>query len=78
MEALGAVAVSYERSTPVRITPPLNLLVGAQTGRHVKLAPGHDVGVQGYLAHKKTPTLLGPPLDPGHRPTVGSWGVGSI
>jgi len=31
-------------------------------------------GVQGYLAHKKTPTPLGPPQDPRHRPTVGSQG----
>ena len=28
--------------------------------------------VQGYLAHKKTPTPLRPPWDPRHRPTVGS------
>ena len=28
--------------------------------------------VQGHLAHKKTPTPLGPPLDPWHGPTVGS------
>ena len=28
--------------------------------------------VQGYLAHKQTPTPLGPPSDPRHRPTVGS------
>ena len=31
-------------------------------------------GLQGYLAHKKTPTPLGPPQDPCHRPTVGSHG----
>ena len=31
-----------------------------------------QVAVQGYLAHKKTLTPLGPPLDPRHRPTVGS------
>ena len=31
-------------------------------------------GVQGYLAHTKTPTPLGPPKDPRHRPTVGSSG----
>ena len=30
--------------------------------------------VQGYLAHKKTPPSLGPPQDPRHRPTVGSYG----
>ena len=29
--------------------------------------------VQGNLAHNKTPTSLGPPYDPRHRPTVGSW-----
>ena len=28
--------------------------------------------VQGYLAHKNTPTTLVPPQDPRHRPTVGS------
>jgi len=28
--------------------------------------------LQGYLAHKKTPTPQGPPYDPKHRPTVGS------
>jgi hypothetical protein len=28
--------------------------------------------VQGYLAHKKTPTPLGPPEDPRHMPAVGS------
>ena len=32
--------------------------------------------VQGYLAHKSTPTHLGPPWDPTHRPTVGSWTPG--
>ena len=30
--------------------------------------------IQGNLAHKKTPTPLGPPKDPRHRPTVGSRG----
>ena len=28
--------------------------------------------LQGYLAHKEMPTPLGPPLNPRHRPTVGS------
>ena len=28
--------------------------------------------LQGYLAHKKTPTPLGPPWDPRYWPTVGS------
>ena len=30
--------------------------------------------VQGYLAHKKTPTPLGPPWGSRHHPTVGSQG----
>jgi len=30
--------------------------------------------LQGYLAHRKTPTPLGPPLDPRHMPTIGSLG----
>ena len=30
--------------------------------------------LKGYLAHKKTPTLLGPRQDPRHRLTVGSRG----
>ena len=30
--------------------------------------------LQGSLAHKKTPTPLGTPYDPRHRPTVGSQG----
>ena len=28
---------------------------------------------QGYLAHQKTPTPLGPPWDPRHKPTVWSY-----
>ena len=28
-----------------------------------------------YLTHKKTPTPLGPPNEPRHGPTVGSYGV---
>ena len=32
--------------------------------------------VQGYLAHKKPPPPLGPPKQPRHGPTVGSYGVG--
>ena len=31
--------------------------------------------VQGYLAHKKTPTHLGPHKHPGHRPAEEYWGV---
>jgi len=33
---------------------------------------GTTVALQGYLAHKKTPTPLGHPKDPRHRLTVGS------
>ena len=33
-----------------------------------------DLHEQGYLAHTKTPTPLGPPQDPTHRPAVG-WGL---
>jgi len=41
-----------------------------------ELGPRRGAGcIQGYLAHKKTPTPLGPPQDPRHRPTVGSYGV---
>ena len=29
--------------------------------------------VQGYLAHKKQPPLLGPPWGPGHIPTAGIY-----
>ena len=32
------------------------------------------LGLQGYLAHKKTTIPLGPHKDPKHRPTVGSYG----
>ena len=31
-----------------------------------------DLTIQGYLAHMKTPTPLGLPWYPRHRPTVGS------
>ena len=31
--------------------------------------------LQGYLAHKTQPPPLGPPYEPGHDPTVGSYGV---
>jgi hypothetical protein len=31
--------------------------------------------IQGYLAEKKTPRPLGPPQEPRHGPTEGSYGV---
>jgi len=41
--------------------------------RRQGLAPDHlDCHLQRYLAHKKTPTPLGPPQDPRRRPTEGS------
>ena len=42
---------------------------GAQRG-------GRGTPIQGYVAHKKTSTPLGPPYNTTHRPTVGSCGVG--
>jgi len=32
-----------------------------------------SMSIQGYLAHMNTPTPLGPPEDPRHRPTIESW-----
>ena len=32
--------------------------------------------LQGYLPHNKTPSPLGPPYDPRHRPTV--WSQGGV
>ena len=29
--------------------------------------------IRGFLAHKKTPTPLGPPQGPNHSPTVGTY-----
>ena len=47
--------------------------------KHLRLVPvplesGLRKVLQGYLAHKKTPTPLGPPYDPRQRSTVGSLG----
>ena len=38
---------------------------------HCTIACVHRI--QGNFAYKKTPTALGPPQDPGHRPRVGSY-----
>jgi len=38
------------------------------------LRGGDGRGLQGYLAHKKTPPPLGPPYDHRRRPTEGSFG----
>ena len=57
--------ISDEGGTPYTFT----------CGRDVKDRAGRTTGyiysVQGYLAHKKTPNPLGPPLDPRHRPVDG-------
>ena len=37
-----------------------------------------DARLQGYLAHKKQLPTLGPPYDPRHSPTVGSYGGGGL
>ena len=47
----------------------LNVPNSLDSGAQIEACVGT---VQGYLAHKKTPTPPGPPLDPRHRPTVGS------
>jgi len=57
MVVLGGGAVSYERGTPVI---PQSRVVSDKGLR-----------LQGYLAHKETPT---PPWDPRHRPMAGSYG----
>ena len=36
--------------------------------------PVGSYALQGYLAHKKQPPPLGPPQEPRHGPTVGSYG----
>ena len=57
----------YGRSMPRSIGPP--------QGRCVSLISSNPCTLeclQRYLAHKKTPTPLGPPNDPTHRPRVGS------
>ena len=36
--------------------------------------PCLTLAIQGYLAHKKPPPHLGPPKEPRHGPTVGSYG----
>ena len=53
--------VSYERGTPVKRTPGVNPEVCPKVLGVGLLVPRT---VQGYLAHKKTPTPLGPPLGP--------------
>ena len=40
--------------------------------RHLRQIERGEWGVQGYLAHKKVPTPLGPPQGHRHEPTVGS------
>ena len=51
----------------IKSTLPQN--VNSEAGRTGR---GRARNVQGYLAQKKTPTPLGTPKDPRHRPTVES------
>ena len=85
MVALGGVAVSYERGTPVTVLAhfrkapcllrtvlgcmsPILLTHGGWRERRVGAPSGVVAGgwgpYMGYLAHKKTPTPLGPPQGP--------------
>jgi len=41
---------------------------------HIAFEARQGSGLQGYLAHMKTPTPLGPPEAPMHSSTGGSWG----
>ena len=50
-------------------TPPHGQVPGSGGA---SVADARGLSLQGYLAHKKTPTSLGSPQDPRHRPTVGS------
>jgi len=69
MTVLGGRAVSHERGTPVHV-------LVSRFGR-ASACEAQRVHVKGYLAHETTPTPLGPPQDPRHRPTVGSSGGAS-
>ena len=57
----------YERSMPNPESGPLRAV---DSSSHKW--PG---GLQGYLAHKKAPTSLGPPEEPRHGSFEGSYGV---
>ena len=69
------MGVSYEQGTPVL---DLGLIAAAHAPllhrNPLRQTPRPWHTLQGYLAHKKTPTPPGPPKDPRHRPTVGSEG----
>ena len=51
---------------------PFILLQGNLAHEETPIPWDHHEALQGYLAHKKQPPLLGPPQGPGHIPTVGS------
>ena len=65
---------SYKRGTPVPLyVERLSRLASAHVGKILfKSNPMQNFNLQGYLAHEKTPTPLGPPWDPRQIPTVGS------
>ena len=69
MRAIGAIgAVNTTLHTPLN---------NGAVVTHARMTARQDIGAivsieAGYLACAKTPTPLGPPQDPRHRPKVGS------
>ena len=58
MVVLAGEAVSYARGTPVaRVELETGIAWGACLQLRLRVS---SVGLQGYLAHNKTPTPLGP------------------
>jgi len=76
--AVSGAAVSVNASDGRRITSTMSARTEsthagrfASKGRRAATDPGQRA--QGYLAHKKTPSLPGPSQGPRHSPTVGSY-----
>ena len=63
----------HERPSPSPSEDHIRGLAACTAGFHGD-APPYERATpeQRYLAHKKTPTPLGPSKDPRHRPTAGS------
>ena len=81
--ALESLPVSFDFAGLARPGSPKSCQIGLpksgrigtiNSERQLEQSPPTRVssmaGVQGYLAHQKTPTPLGPPEDPRHRPTI--------
>ena len=62
----------HQRGPPA--DDPKGLFVSRRAPSTRVLTRGLAQSLQGYLAHKKAPTPLGPPWDPRPSPTAGSWG----